>query len=78
MSENLLTQFQLPQTLEKILVYRFCQVNASWIYWIFETGPFFDNIFETVDLTENFHSGIIWMYIEIIHNNKSAANLDFC
>ena len=26
----------------------------------------FDNIFATVDLTEIFHGGIIWFYIEIL------------
>ena len=36
------------------------QVNASWFYGIFETGLNFDNIFATVDLTEIFHSGLIW------------------
>ena len=31
------------------------QLNASWVYGIFETGLIFDNIFATVDLTEIFH-----------------------
>ena len=30
----------------------------------------FDNIFATVDLTEIFHSDIIWFYIKIAHKNK--------
>ena len=47
------------------------QVNASWVYGIFETGPIFDNFFPTVDLTENFHSSIIWFYIKIAHKNKN-------
>ena len=46
------------------------QVNASWVYGIFETGLIFDNIFATVDLTEIFHIGIIWFDIKIAHKNK--------
>ena len=42
------------------------QVNVGWVYGIFETGLIFDNIFATVDLTEIFHGGIIWFYIEIL------------
>ena len=46
------------------------QVNASWVYGIFETGLIFDNIFATVDLTEIFHIGIIWFDIKIAQKNK--------
>ena len=47
------------------------QVRIYRIYWIFETGLTFDNIFATVDLIDILHSGIIWFTIEIAQKNKS-------
>ena len=47
------------------------QVRIYRIYWIFETGLIFDNIFATVDLIDILQSGIIWFTIEIAQKNKS-------
>ena len=45
------------------------QVNASWVYGIFETGLILDNVFATVVLTYIFHSDVIWFYIKMAHNS---------